>query len=139
MFLKNWVPKAYSRLESGAAPDNHSPQPPGPDSPPGTNPGCTRCPFAVCKPAYSFLMVAICGAVRHESLSSPRQSNAAGSNVHVVGSVTTPSFTPSRASHAAYLEAGTNADRSAVATRFETKSAAVRVKDAAGAPAMMPS
>src|SRR6476646_3419360 len=101
MFLKNWVANAYSRLESGAAADNQRPHPPGPDSPPGTNPGKIFCPFAVITPLYSFFSVAIWGDVRHESLSASRQSSTAGSNAHVVGSVTTPSLTPSFASQAA--------------------------------------
>src|SRR6185295_11399258 len=85
----------------GGVPVIHADHPPGPVSPPGTKPGMISSPFELRGPSYTFFSAATCLSVRHESDSVPLQSNTEGSKPHFVGSSSTPSFTPSRASHEA--------------------------------------
>src|SRR5579859_5724252 len=101
MSEKNPPPKANSKLLPGPAPVIQTPQPPWPSSPPGRKPGKISRHCESCAPAYSFFSAVTCGCVRHEFESAALQSRVAGSKWHLRGSFSTPSVTPSLASHAA--------------------------------------
>src|SRR5262249_34995288 len=71
-----------------------------PVSLPGSFPGNTISPAFVFAAAYILLTDSNCGAVRQLSESPALHSNVDGSNLHVRGSSSKPSLTPSFASHA---------------------------------------
>src|SRR5438445_1539036 len=95
MLGKKLVVNWNIRLFPGAAPLTQEAQPPGPSSPPGTRPGKIFSPLELLGPAYNFLRAATCGAVRQLSESASLHSMAAGSKRHSLGSLITPSVTPS--------------------------------------------
>src|SRR5262245_56536913 len=67
---------------------------------PSSLPGKTYCPAFVFAGAYMRFTDSIWGAVRHLSDGTPLHSKTAGSNLHIRGSLSRPSLTPSLASHA---------------------------------------
>src|SRR5215831_6699326 len=71
-----------------------------PASLPGSLPGNTYCPDLVFAAAYMRFTDSSCGGVRHASVSLPLQSKTDGSKRQARGSFSSPSFTPSLASHA---------------------------------------
>src|SRR5678815_3300984 len=94
-----------------------------PSSAPGTLPGNTTCPDLVFAGEYARFIALTCDPVRQFSASPALHWSDATSNVHFIGSLSTPSATPSFASHAlimALLTRASFAGGTALAVSFNT-------------------